>query len=126
MTVDWRAVFAGARLALLVAAPSIILGQTIKSLTGTSLALPLYVVLLGGLAAGGRLAARRQLSSPLTHGAFAALTAYAVLIAVITIALLALGREVADPVLLMFHALMSASAGIFGGYLAVTRPPKSA
>jgi len=125
MTVDWRAVVAGARLAVFVAAAAIVLGQAIRSLTGTSAALPLYLVLLGGLAAGGRAAARRQPSSPLTHGALAALTAYIVLIAVIIVVDLLLDREVADPVLLVFHALMSASAGIFGGYLAARRPRTS-
>jgi hypothetical protein len=67
-------------------------------------------------------AGRRQPLSPLTHGALAALAAYVVLIVVITIIRLALGREVADPVSLLFNALMAASAGIFGGYLAIVRP----
>ena len=126
MTVDWRAVFAGARLAVLVAAAAIVVAQAITSLTEGDANLLLYLVLLVGLGAGGRAAARRRPDSPLTHGALAALAAYVVLIAVITAIRLALGREVADPVSLVFNALMAASAGIFGGYLAVMRPKPSA
>ncbi len=126
MNVDRRAVLAGAQLAVLVAAGAIVLAQTITSFTDTDANLPLYLVLLGGLGAGGRVAARRQPDSPLTHGALAALSAYVVLIVAITVVRLALDREVADPVSLVFNGLMAASAGIFGGYLAVMRPGRSA
>lgn len=122
MNVDRGAVLAGARLAVIVAAAAIVVAQAITSLTDGDANLLLYLVLLGGLGAGGRVAARRQPLSPLTHGALAALSAYVLLIAVITVIRLALGREVADPVSLVFNGLMSASAGIFGGYLAVMRP----
>ena len=119
--VDRRAVVAGAQLAVLVGAAAIIVAQAITSLTDSDANLLLYLVLLGGLVAGGRVAALRRPESPLTHGALAALGAYAVLIVVITLIRLALGREVADPVSLVFNGLMAASAGIFGGYLAVRR-----
>jgi putative membrane protein (TIGR04086 family) len=122
VNVDRGAVMAGARLAVVVAGASIVVAQAVKSLTDRDANLLLYLVLLGGLAAGGRVAARRQPLSPLTHGALAALAAYAVLIVVITVIRLALGREVADPVSLLFNGLMAASAGMFGGYLAVMRP----
>jgi putative membrane protein (TIGR04086 family) len=126
VTVDWRAVLAGARLAVLVAAAAIVVAQAVTSLTDSDANLLLYLVLLGGLVAGGRAAARRQLQSPLTHGALAALTAYVALILAITAIRLALGKEVADPVSLVFNGLMAASAGIFGGYLAAMRPRRSA
>jgi len=126
VNVDRRAVLAGAGLAVVVAAGAIIVAQTIRSLTDADANLALYVVLLAGLGAGGRLAARRQPQSPLTHGALAALSAYVVLIVVITALRLALGHEVADPVSLVFNGLMAASAGIFGGYLAVMRPGPAA
>ena len=126
MNVDRRAVLAGARLAVIVAGGAIVVAQAIKSLTDSDANLLLYLVLLGGLAAGGRVAGRRQPLSPLTHGALAALAAYVVLIVVITVIRLALDREVADPVSLLFNALMAASAGIFGGYLAIVRPGREA
>lgn len=119
--VDRRAVIAGAALAVAVAAVTITLSQAISSLTDTDADLPLYFVLLGGLAAGGRVAALRQPRSPLTHGALAAITGFLVVIAVIVVIRLALGREMADPVSLVFHLLMASSAGIFGGYLATRR-----
>ena len=63
--------------------------------------------------------------APLTHGAFASLSAYVVLIVVITAIRLALGHDVANPISLVFNAMMAASAGVFGGYLAVVRPGSS-
>jgi putative membrane protein (TIGR04086 family) len=125
VNVDRRAVLAGAQLAVLVAAGAIVVAQAITSFTDTDANLPLYLVLLGGLGAGGRLAARRRPESPLTHGALAAVAAYVVLIVAITAIRLALDHEVADPVSLVFNGLMAASAGIFGAYLAVMRPGRS-
>ena len=118
LSVDRHAVLAGAGLAVIVAAPAIILGQALESAAGGNAVIPLYLVILGGLCAGGRLAARRQPESPLTHGALAAMGAYAALVGTIVLVQLALGRELADPVSLVFNGLMAASAGMFGGYLA--------
>jgi putative membrane protein (TIGR04086 family) len=126
LNVDRPSVVDGARLAVLVAAAAIALAQAITSLTDRDANLLLYLVLLGGLGAGGRLAARRQPAAPLTHGALAALLAYAVLIVVVTAIRVAVGRGIADPVSLVFNGLMAASAGIFGGYLAVMRPGRTA
>jgi putative membrane protein (TIGR04086 family) len=109
-------------LAVVVAAASIVVAQAIKSLTDSDANLLLYLVLLGGLAAGGRVAGRRQPTSPLTHGALAALAAFVVVIVANTVIDLVRGQEVADPVSLVFNGLMSASAGIFGGFLAIVFP----
>jgi hypothetical protein len=64
LSVDRGAVLAGARLAVAVGAAAIILAQAITSLTNGDANLLLYLVLLGGLGAGGRLAALRQPLSP--------------------------------------------------------------
>ncbi|HEX2118654.1 MAG TPA: TIGR04086 family membrane protein [Acidimicrobiales bacterium] len=120
--IDQAAVLAGAKLAVIVAAASIVVAQTITSLTDGDANLLLYLVLLGGLAAGGWVAGRRQPEAPLTHGALAALSAYVLLIVVITLIRVALDKEVADPVSLVFNGLMAASAGMFGGYLTLVRP----
>lgn len=119
LSIDRAAVLAGARLAAVVGAVAIALAEALASLTGTDANLPLYLVLLGGLAAGGRVAARREPSSPLTHGALAAMGGYVALIVVITLIRLARGGEVANPVSLVFNGLMAASAGMLGGYLAL-------
>lgn len=126
LTVDRPSVVAGARLAVIVGAAAIALAQAITSLTDSDANLLLYLVLLGGLVAGGRLAASRQPMSPLTHGALAAISAYVVLIVAITVIRLALGKELADPVSLVFNGLMAASAGMFGGYLAARRESREA
>ena len=118
LSVERGAVVAGARLAVTVAVPAIILGQALESAAGGNAVIPLYLVILGGLCAGGRLAALRQPQAPLTHGALAALSAYVALILGIVLIQLALGRETADPVSLVFNGLMAASAGPFGGYRA--------
>lgn len=120
--VDRAAVTAGAAVAVGVASLAVLVAQAISGLTDGDANLPLYFVLLGGLAAGGRVAALRQPQSPLTHGALAAVSGLVVVLAVIVLIRLALGREPADPVSLVFHLLMAASAGIFGGYLAARRP----
>jgi len=120
--VDGRAVVAGAILAAGIGGLAIIVAQAVKSLTDTDANLALYLVLLGGLVAGGRAAALRQPRSPLTHGALAAECAYLALLAVVTGVRLVLGKELADPVSFVFNGLMAASAGIFGGYLAARRP----
>ena len=125
LTVDRGAVLAGARLAVVVAAAAIVVAQIITSLTEGDANLLLYLVLLGGLVAGGRLAALRQPLTPLTHGALAAIAAYVALIVVITAIRLALDKEVADPISLVFNGLMAASAGMFGGYLAIRKVSRS-
>jgi hypothetical protein len=125
LTVDRGAVLAGARLAVVVAGAAIVVAQAITSLTEGDANLLLYLVLLGGLVAGGRVAALRQPLSPLTHGALAAIAAYVALIVVITAIRVALGREVADPISLVFNGLMAASAGMFGGYLAIRKVSRS-
>ena len=125
MNVDRRAVFAGAQLAVLIGGAAIAVAQAVTSLTDRDANLLLYLVLLVGLAAGGRRAGRLQPTSPLTHGALAAMAAYVVLIVVITVIRLALGREVADPVSLVFNGLMAASAGVVGGYVAAVRPKRA-
>jgi hypothetical protein len=121
--IDRAAVLAGATLGAIVAAAAIVAAQAIRSLTGTNANLVLYLVLLGGLVAGGWVAARRQPLSPLTHGGLAAVAAYVVLLAVVSGIRLALGRDLADPVAFVFNGLMAASAGIFGGYLSLRNPP---
>jgi putative membrane protein (TIGR04086 family) len=122
VNVDRRAVLAGAQLGVLVAAGAIVVAQAITSFTEGDANIPLYFFMLGGLGAGGWVAARRRPESPLTHGTLAALSALGVLIVVITALRVALGRELADPVSLIFHALMAATAGIIGGFIAVMRP----
>lgn len=127
MKVDRSAIAAGAGVGVAVAGVVVILAKAISSLTDVNANLPLYFVLLAGLGAGGGVAARRQPRSPLTHGALAAVAALVVVVIVLVMVRLALGREQANPISLVFHLLMASSAGIFGGYLGARRtgPPRS-
>lgn len=122
--VDWRGVRRGAVWALAVAVPVIVTVQVADAAVDVGedsnwLFLP-YLAVLVGLVTGGRLAARHRRDAPLTHGALAALMAYAAIAVVSTVLRLAAGKD-PDPVALVFNGLMSASAGMFGGLLATRR-----
>ena len=116
---DWRAVGAGAAVALAVAVPVIAAGQALSP--GSSLVVVLYLVLLAGLVAGGRRAGRRRPDAPLTHGALAAVTATATLLAAIVVVRQVAGESAPNVVAVMFNLLMSASAGILGGLLSTRK-----
>ncbi len=120
--VDPKAVWTGGAVAAVVAAVVIGLAQAISSLTSVNANLPLYFVLLLGLADGGFVAARLQPRSPLTHGALAAIAGLLAVILASVVIRLALGKEQADPVSLVFHLFMASSAGILGGYLSARHP----
>jgi putative membrane protein (TIGR04086 family) len=120
--VDPKAVLTGAGVAAVVAAVTVALAQAVSSLTDFDANLPLYFVLLGGLANGGFVAARLQPRSPLTHGALAAIAGLLAVIVASVVIRLAFGREQADPVSLVFHLFMASSAGILGGYLSARHP----
>jgi putative membrane protein (TIGR04086 family) len=121
---DWSAVGKGGLLALAVAVPAILAHEVIDAVAGldpdSDLVLLFYVAVLAGLVLGGRLAGLRRPDAPFTHGALAALSAYAVLALVTTVVRLADGEAV-EPVGLLFNAFMAASAGILGGLLATRR-----
>jgi len=119
--VYWRAVGVGAAVALAVALPVIVAGQALPR--GSSLVVVLYLVLLAGLVAGGRVAGRRRPDAPLTHGALAALAATATLLAAIVLVRRVAGESAPNVVAVMFNLLMSASAGILGGLLSTRKAP---
>lgn len=123
---DWRAVISGASLALAVIALTMVLVEvvdvTIGIPTGSNWVFLFYLLALGGLAAGGRAAARRRPDAPLAHGLLAALLAYAAVAAFGLVMRVTVDRG-PDPVALAFNALMAASAGILGTLLAERRSP---
>lgn len=125
MKVDRRAVVTGAGIAAAVAAVAVALAQAISTLTDVNANLPLYLVLLVGLANGGFVAARLQPRSPLTHGALAGSVGLLVVVVAGVLIRAVLGHDQANPVSLVFHLLMASSAGILGGYLSA-RHPRSA
>ncbi len=119
--IDWRAVGAGAALALTVLVLTMALIELVDATigldAGSNWVFLFYVVALCGLAAGGRAAARRRPDAPLVHGLLAALTAYGA-VALLGMALRLSVDKGPDPVALLFNALMAASAGILGTLVA--------
>ena len=124
---DWTAVRSGAALALAVALATLgaveLIDTFIGLRPGSNWVFAFYVLILAGLVAGGRHAARQRASAPVAHGLAAALAAYAVVALLAVVLRLATDRDL-DPVALAFNALMAASAGIFGGLLADRPSPE--
>jgi putative membrane protein (TIGR04086 family) len=117
---SWSAVRAGAALALAVALATLVLVELVDLVFGiprsSNWIFAFYALVLAGLVAGGRHAARRRSSAPVAHGLAAAVAAYIVLALMAVVLRLASDRDL-DPVALAFNALMAASAGILGGLL---------
>ena len=88
---------------------------------GSNWVFAFYALVLAGLVAGGRRAARQPDNAPVIHGLVAAMSAYAVVVLLAVILRLATDRDL-DPVALVFNALIAASAGILGGLLADRQP----
>ena len=119
-----RSVVVGALVALAIAVPAAILAQVLDE-AGTvdddsSWLMVLFVVILGGLAAGGYVAAANRPDAPLTNSALAALGAYGLVQVIGAVRLLASGDDVTW-VAIPFFALLSAAAGMTGGLLADRR-----
>ncbi|MDQ3979305.1 MAG: TIGR04086 family membrane protein [Actinomycetota bacterium] len=124
---NWTAVRAGAALALAVALATLVAVELVDLLIGlrrgSNWIFAFYALVLAGLVAGGRHAARQRASAPVVHGLAAALAAYVVVALLAVILRLATDRDL-DPVALAFNALMAASAGILGGLLADRSPAR--
>jgi hypothetical protein len=118
--VDRQAVAAGAGLALLVVVPTVVVAAIVGTDKESNVNFVFYVPIVFGLAFGGWAAAQRRRDAPLAHGALAALAAYLLVAAVITLIRLAGGRTI-NITGLIFNGFVSASAGIFGGLLATRR-----
>lgn len=122
--ISWKAVLAGAALALAVLGITIgavaVIDAAVGLARGSDWVFLFYAVALSGLAAGGWLAARRCPDAALAHGLLAALGAYVVLAFGVVIIRLMLDRDI-DPVALAFNALTAASAGILGTLIAERR-----
>jgi hypothetical protein len=122
--ISWRAVGAGALLALAALAATIGLVAVVDAAIGldggSNWVFLFYGLALLGLGAGARWAAVRRPDAPLVHGLLASLGAYAAVAVVVAVLRLALDRGV-DPVALAFNGLMAASAGILGTVAAERR-----
>ncbi len=117
-----RAVASGAALALAVAVPTIVVSSLVGIDSESNMVFVAFLIYLAGQALGGWQAARRQPDAPLSNGAMAALAAYVAIGLVASI--IRVGRgEGLDPESLILNAFLAASAGIFGGLVAMWRRP---
>jgi len=117
-----RAVAAGAVLALAVAVPTIVVSSLVGIDSESNMVFVAFLIYLAGQAIGGWQAARRQPDAPLSNGAMAPLTAYVAIGVVVSIIRIQRGRTL-DPESLILNAFLAASAGIFGGLIAMWRRP---
>ena len=124
MRLDWRAIGAGAAIALMVAVPAALIGELLLGDDPPDEQSPLVFVfvalILLGCLAGGYTAGARRPDMPLTHGAMAALSAYVAVQAVGVVLVAARGDDI-RVVAIIFNALLSASVGVLGGLLANRR-----
>ena len=121
------AVGIGALVALAVAVPTAVLAQALDE-AGTveddsTWLIVLFVVVLGGMIAGGYVAATRRADAPLTNSALAALAAYLLVQTIAAIRLVVNDDSVAWAAI-PFFALLCAAAGMTGGLLADHRARK--
>lgn len=122
--VELRAVVQGAFLALAVTVPTILVTKVVDATVGiradsNALFWP-YLLVLIGLVAGGRRAARRHPEAAMTHGALGAGAAYLVMGVVIVILRLAQGDAV-NLAGVVVQAMIALSAGTLGGMLSLRR-----
>ncbi len=121
MSIDWRAVWAGAVAALILAIPvGIISAIVVDDNSGPGVSV-FYVLLIIAMLAGGFVAGSKRPDAPLTHGALAAAVAYVVSQAITLMIKAARGSELRSPAVYVFNLLLMASIGIVGGFIAERR-----
>jgi len=115
---DLRAIAKGAGVAAIIAVPAGIAQNLIDR--GSSAAFGLFLVVVLALVAGGFVAGREQPDRALTHGGLAALALYAA-VQLLGIVLRVARGETVTWVSIPLIALLSASCGVIGGYVAFRR-----
>jgi len=121
VSIDWRAVRAGAIVALVFAAPAAIVSAIVVDDDSGTVVFVFYVVIIIGMLAGGFVAGSKRPDTPLTHGAVAAATAYVIAQALAVLIKLAKGSDVRSPAVYVFNLLLMASIGVVGGFIAERR-----
>ena len=120
----WRAIGAGALVALLLAVPTALISQALDSADqlGDESSLPFIfaAVIIVALGIGGATAAARRPDAPMTHGILAALVAYGIVQGLGVIRRLVAGEDISWTALL-FTASAAATAGLIGALVASRR-----
>jgi putative membrane protein (TIGR04086 family) len=121
MTVDWKAIGAGVVAALVLALPAGLIGAVVVNDESNNGVFVFFLVIMAGMLVGGFVAGSKRPDSPLTHGAIAAVLAYA-LAQTVTVLVRVLGdTKLRSPVVYIFNALLMASLGVVGGLIAERR-----
>lgn len=113
MSLDWRAVSAGAAAGLAIAFPGLVLGGLFDVAI-------FALVVLGGFVAAGYVAGSKRPDAPLSHGILAALVTFAVAEAIAIALIVAKGNQV-HPAVYVFLAGVAAGLGLTGGSLSQRR-----
>ncbi|MEY2420954.1 MAG: hypothetical protein QOI95_1021 [Acidimicrobiaceae bacterium] len=120
-TIDWRAVGAGVVAALVLALPAGLIGAVVVDDESNNGVFIFFLVIMAGMLVGGFVAGSKRPDTPLTHGALAAVIAYA-LAQMVTVLVRVLGdTKLRSPVVYVFNALLMASLGVVGGLVAERR-----
>src|SRR5689334_14797450 len=121
MNIDTRAVALGAGVGLVIAVPAGVLGALVVGSDDSGLAYPFYVLILVAIMLAGFVAGSKRPDTPLTHGAVAGVTTYAIAQAFAIVVKAAKGDELSSVGVLLFNALLMASLGTVGGLIADRR-----
>jgi putative membrane protein (TIGR04086 family) len=119
--IDWRAVGAGVVAALVLALPAGLIGAVVVSDESNNGVFAFFLVIMAGMLIGGFVAGSKRPDSPLTHGALAAVIAYALAQAVTVLVRILGDSTLRSPVVYVFNALLMASIGCVGGLVAERR-----
>jgi predicted permease len=113
---DRRSVLMGAAIHVIIALPSLIIGNALTGDEGSNIAVVVVIlVLFVAPFLGGAVAARGHRASPFTHGAAAAGIGWAVIV-VHALVRAAFGNGI-SPGYLLATGIVNISVGMLGGYL---------
>ena len=127
--IDTRTVLAAGAVALGVSLASLVAYAVVDAIvsfgTDSNWPFAFYVVILVGMALGGRLAGRARPDAPLAHGSLAALGAMAVIAVISVVIDLALGNDIVDNVIkLVAQIPVLVAISAFSAYLASRSAPQ--
>jgi putative membrane protein (TIGR04086 family) len=121
MSIDVRAVAAGAIAALVLAVPAGVISAIVVDDDSSNAVFAFYVVIIVGMLLGGFVAGSKRPDAPLTHGALAAAVAYVIAQVITLVVKLANGSDLRSPAVYVFNLLLMASIGVVGGFIAERR-----
>ena len=118
---DWKAVGAGVLAALVLALPAGLVGAVVVNDESNNGVFVFFLVIMAGMLVGGFVAGSKRPDSPMTHGAVAAVIAYAAAQTVTVIVRVVGDNKLRSPVVYVFNLLLMASLGVVGGLIAERR-----